>query len=827
MLRNKSQAIRASLLLLLSVTLVVIVTWFAPSLSAASSNMLFRLRGALGAPDDVVIVAIDDQSLQRIGQWPWPRSVMATALDRLTQSQPRSVGLDVIYAEPSSPEEDHRLAAAIARNGQVVLPAQLYELTSKENPASRTTAWLRPLPEFATVARGLGHAHVSPEVDGTVRGIQLSKADDRANRLWAFGLEVIRAAERIAKDDVEERPGLLRFGDHRITVSDETAASSLPGVTIVRQNEMLINFAGPARSFRYYSVADLIDGKIPPSAFTDKIVLIGAVAESMGDTRVAPFMRYGTQHGQGGQEMPGVEIHANIINTIRGRLSFRPLPDWAPFVAALIVILLSALTIRAFDGWRQVAILSLILLSIIAGSFFSFSRYLIIPPLAPMLTGFLAVIPLLLNRALTASRELDTKLAALVSSQKGFLSSNAQSGAEFIGSQLGFDLPKSLAWKLRAVDDLTTRLLARMSFINRILSSMDEGVLVTDLAGRIVFANRKAERLFDCGQTELIGADFAGLLTKRGVVDPLRLREGARAAANGQGSQLEFEILTPEPRYYSLLLSALSANIDAATGHDLLPAGSVIGVVGLISDVTKRVELDRMKTETLQLVSHELRTPLTSIQGLSDVLIKFPVAADESREMLRTIHSEAVRLGEMINRYLDLTRLESGAQPLHLAPVSCQRLIADCVRNLTLLAAERRISLISRVSPAALALRADSQLLTQAVNNLLSNAIKYSPPDTEVVIAAELNHDDVLISVHDQGFGIPEEARERIFEKFYRLERDADSSVVGAGLGLPLVREIVERHGGRITFESGATGSTFTIHLPLQPQALAVAGHHT
>ena len=74
-----------------------------------------------------------------------------------------------------------------------------------------------------------------------------------------------------------------------------------------------------------------------------------------------------------------------------------------------------------------------------------------------------------------------------------------------------------------------------------------------------------------------------------------------------------------------------------------------------------------MKTETLQLVSHELRTPLTSIQGLSDVLLKFPVAADESREMLRTIHSDAVRLGEMINRYLDLTRLESGAQPLHLA----------------------------------------------------------------------------------------------------------------------------------------------------------------
>src|SRR5262249_852123 len=159
MLRNKTQAIRTALILLLSIALVALVTWFAPSVSAASSNMLFRLRGAYNAPDNVVIVAIDDQSLQRIGQWPWPRSVMAAALDKLTQAGPGGVGLDVIYAEPSSPEEDRRLAAAIARNGRVVLPAQLYESASKENPANRTMVWLRPRPEFANAARGLGHAH--------------------------------------------------------------------------------------------------------------------------------------------------------------------------------------------------------------------------------------------------------------------------------------------------------------------------------------------------------------------------------------------------------------------------------------------------------------------------------------------------------------------------------------------------------------------------------------------------------------------------------------------------------------------------------------------
>jgi signal transduction histidine kinase/CHASE2 domain-containing sensor protein len=834
MVQNKPQAIRTALVLIISLLLVVIVNWFVPSLSAASVNMLFRLRGELKAPDDVVIVAIDDDSLQRVGQWPWPRSMMAGVLDKLTQARPLCVGLDIIYTEPSVPEEDRRLVAAIARNGHIILPVQLYERQSKEDSGRLTTAWLRPLPELARVARALGHAHVSPGVDGMVRSIQLSKTDDQANRIWAFGLEAVRVAEHIPEADLKEETGLFRFGDYRIPVNDEATGPTLHGVTILRQNEMLINYAGPARSFRYYSIADLIDDKIPLSAFTDKIVLIGAAAESMGDTRVAPFMHYGAQHSQGGQEMPGVEIHANIINTIRSQISFQPLSDWLAFVAALVVILLSALTIRWFDGWSQIIALGLILLSIVAGSLIAFSRYQIIPPLPVMLTGFVAVIPLLLNRALTASRELDLKLAALASSQKGFLSANALSTKDFINNQLGLGLPQSLARKMRAVDNLTIELLAHMSFINRILSSMGEAVLVIDQTGRIVFANRKAELLFDHGQTELVGANFADFVIEHGTIDQLKLHEAIKYATTKPQLQLEFEMPGAQPRYYSLLLSALVTNSDAITApdrrsedvsEDPLPAGNAVGVVALISDITKRVELDQMKTETLQLVSHELRTPLTSIQGLSDVLIKFPVAADETREILRTINSEAVRLSETINRYLDLTRLESGAQPLHLTPVSCQQLIAGCLHNLSLFAAERKIMLTPRVDPNVPVLQVDAQLLTQAVNNLLSNAIKYSPPETEVIIAVELDHTGVKISVRDQGFGIPEEERERIFQKFYRLEREMVSGIVGTGLGLPLVKEIVEQHSGRITFESApATGSTFTIHLPIQQQLLPVEG---
>jgi signal transduction histidine kinase/CHASE2 domain-containing sensor protein len=832
MIRNRSQAARTALVIIFSIALVPVVTWFAPSLSAASLNMLFRLRGELTAPDDLVILAIDDLSLQRIGKWPWPRSVMADVLDKLTQARVRSVGLDIIYAEPSAPEEDKRLAATIARNGRVILPAQLYETTAKENPAQLTTAWLLPLPEFVNAAKSIGHAHVSPGVDGVARSLQLSKADDRADRLWALGFETVRVAEQIPAAGLKEEAGSVRLGGYRIPVLGETDNSTIPGVDIVRQNEMLINFAGPARSFKAYSIADLLDGKVQLSTLADKIVLIGAVAESMGDSRVAPFMHYRADRRQGGQEMPGVEIHANIINTIRGRLSFRALPDWADYLAAFIVILCSALTIKFLDGWGQIMTLGFILLTIIFGSFFAFSQYLIIPPFVPMMTGFVAIIPLLLNRALTTSHELDVKLAALISSQKGFPSPDLQAKAEFADRELGLDLPQSLAWKLRAVDDLTAQLLARMNFINRILSSMGEGVIVADLAGQIVFANRQAMQLFRCGQAEMIGASFVDLLTSRGSIDETKWREAVTAAAAGPQPPLDFELSSTEPRYYSVMLSALGAGLDASAkpvasanaARNILSVGEAIGVVALVSDVTKRVELDRMKTETLQLVSHELRTPLTSIQGLSDVLLKFPVGADEARDMHSTIHSEAVRLSETINRYLDLTRLESGAQPLRLTSVSCQKVVADCIRNHSLLAAERKITLNSQIDPVLPPIQADAQLLAQALNNLVSNAIKYSPPETEITITAAPDEEGFTISVRDQGFGIPAAVRERIFEKFYRLERDAVSGIVGTGLGLPLVKEIVERHGGRITVGSAPlVGSVFTIHLPPQMPSLVTA----
>ncbi|HEY0385111.1 MAG TPA: ATP-binding protein, partial [Pyrinomonadaceae bacterium] len=170
----------------------------------------------------------------------------------------------------------------------------------------------------------------------------------------------------------------------------------------------------------------------------------------------------------------------------------------------------------------------------------------------------------------------------------------------------------------------------------------------------------------------------------------------------------------------------------------------------------------------------------------------------------------------MINDYLDITKLESGARPLRLVPVRIAALIERVLLLLDPLAAQREIRIVRRLAPNLPALLADADLIAQALTNLIANAIKYSPVKTEIIVEARTASDALLIEVTDHGYGIPAEAIQRIFEKFYRVPRVEDADQPGTGLGLALVREIVELHGGRLTVESEVgTGSTFSVRLPL------------
>ncbi|HRH46127.1 MAG TPA: CHASE2 domain-containing protein, partial [Pyrinomonadaceae bacterium] len=548
------QWLRIAIIWLVSFAVVLAVSWFAPSLSNASINMLFRLRGELPAPENIVIVAIDDASLQRFGKFPWSRKITADCLDKITAGKPKAVGIDVIYAEESNLDDDETLANSIKKNGRVVLPVQLFEKFSPMNPTQKEIAWLNPIQEFDQSAAAKGHAHAAPDVDGTLRSVQLSKTDDRGNRFWAFGLETLRVAEQIQPNDFEEKPDILRFGIYQIKIfPDENGRDTAPvGVQMIRPNEMLINYIGTTKSFHYYSFADVLDGKIPPETFADKIVLIGATSPTLGDSQVTPFMHYAAANDkEGGQAMPGVEVHANIINTIKSHLWLGFLSQFFEFCLSLLVIFGVTIGVKLIDGWQQVLILGLILLTIIIGSLLAFNRLNLILPLPEMLTAFLLAVPLfLIDRSLAASRDLDIKLHRLAEVQNELLlDTNVENTDVTLQTKL---IPHNLEWKLRAVDDIAARLLSRMSFISRVLGGMSEGVIVADTKNQVVFVNHSLTQMFEIEPQNFIGQDFSDFFLNRKIFTKLELEKTVEQVLKGAHFEKEFELSANNKLHYFL-----------------------------------------------------------------------------------------------------------------------------------------------------------------------------------------------------------------------------------------------------------------------------------
>jgi signal transduction histidine kinase len=230
-------------------------------------------------------------------------------------------------------------------------------------------------------------------------------------------------------------------------------------------------------------------------------------------------------------------------------------------------------------------------------------------------------------------------------------------------------------------------------------------------------------------------------------------------------------------------------------------------------------ELDRAKSELVSIASHELRTPLTSLRGFSELLLARRYAEDDSRKFVAVIHSEAARLGRLLDNLLDVARIERGQRlELRPAPVEVSGLLEGCAELFRAQGADRRFTVA--VDPGVGELLVDRDAIERVLNNLVSNAVKYSPPATEIRLTAGPDSDDhVLIAVEDEGPGIPEADRPHVFERYYRVSRPG-STVRGLGLGLALVKALVEASGGSVGVECGPRkGSRFTVSLPAAPGA--------
>ncbi len=335
--------------------------------------------------------------------------------------------------------------------------------------------------------------------------------------------------------------------------------------------------------------------------------------------------------------------------------------------------------------------------------------------------------------------------------------------------------------------------------VSAIVSNMADGVLLLDAAHNLVYLNPAAEGMLGVS-TEVLGRPVPEVLPYPALLAQL---EGEAPEDTAQVPRMVIEqprrsVLSPR----TVLLSDLQ--------------GRPTGALTVLSDITLLEELSEMKSEFVSLVSHELRTPLTSIMGFSQILRgdSGRIPAEDQKEFLGIIEQESNRLLVMINDLLDVSRMEAG-RPLSMNPVPLDlgRVAQEVVRFQRVTTTAHTFTFDFPGPP--LMVEADRDRVQQILTNLISNAIKYSPNGGEVRIGGRDDGDGALLWVSDQGVGMTEEQVGMLFQRFQRVDRDAIKGIRGTGLGLFLVRGLVEAHRGRIWAESvPGEGSTFFVRLP-------------
>lgn len=266
--------------------------------------------------------------------------------------------------------------------------------------------------------------------------------------------------------------------------------------------------------------------------------------------------------------------------------------------------------------------------------------------------------------------------------------------------------------------------------------------------------------------------------------------------------------------------AALTLRVRAADGEEVLVAAranriSTRFTVLMLRDVSEAERLDQMRTDFIANTGHELKTPIGAITLLAEAVDSAADDADQVRRFSARIQAEALRLAQLSTRIMNLSHLQSADALNGATTLSLSRIINRAIEPYETQADSARVALV-RGEIVDATVQGDLDILADAVGNLITNAIAYSPPDSRVVIATKRVADTVEILVADQGIGIAEVDRERIFERFYRADEARSRATGGSGLGLSIVKHAVTRHGGSVrVWSAPGRGSTFTISLPL------------
>jgi len=681
------------------------------------------------APGDIVIVAIDDASVEAIGRWPWRRAVHATLLEKIAAAKPRAIALDLVLSEPDAdPEQDRLLAAALAHAAPVVLPLG----GAPPDPALRGGAVL-------------GAAEPAMDADGVLRHAYL-------RNITASGTQPHLAL------------ALLQAGGERPhpAVRVDTDPDGRPGAFGRRDERMLVRFAGPPGTVRRIAYVDLLSGAVPVSELSGRYVLIGMTALGLGDTLATPVNAH---H----RSMPGVEVIANVLYTLRSGDTVAPLADTTLAVLSAAALLALMLAIGAFGaraalplalGSVPLALLAS-LLALRAGTWAS--------PV-PYALGALLAYPLWSWRRLErAVAGMDAEIARLAN--EPLLATAVSPGRA----------GDAVAQRLQTLQDAGAALRQARRFLADTLEAMPTAMLVAGPDARVQLGNASAAALFEVeGAAELQGLELLRLLGEFKTASPF---DWPAAVAT---------LLPGDP--------GLAVEARGAAGGDFvlhvaaleLPSGR--GLVVSVADVEPVKAAQREREEALAFVSHDLRSPAASIVLLADMELQgsSPHAPDA---LLREVRRLAARTLELSEDFVRAAQAQT--RPLQLEAVSLPALLDEALADHRAQAAAAGVTLQQVVHHAEV--RLDRLLVARAIGNLVSNAIKHAPRGSRVELSVRVDAAQLAVQVLDAGEGLSEAQMAQLAQG---EEGGAQGVAVrdarGVGLGLLFVQRVARRHGGRL-----------------------------
>jgi len=745
----------------------------------------------------IIIVAIDDTSLQALGRWPWSRRVHARMLQQLQQDSPRAVALDILFAQADQQDGqgDQLLVDAVRTAGNVALPVMV-----EQSRAGGVLIEALPAAGLADAAAVLGHVHIELDRDGIAR--RLFQYEGLGAAYWPhLTLALLQAAGQAD------------------TAARQRSATSGSMLVWHRAQPRMIPFAGPPGHFQQISYQQVLQGEFLPGTFRDKYVLIGTTAAGLGDALPTPLSAQQ-------RAMPGVEINAHLLDAMLQDIELKPLDARLSLVFTAV---LAALPLLLFPrrSPRSNLLCSVLLLTIcllISAGLLWFAHCWLAPS-AAMLAIALSY-PLWSWRRLEyfmryLGHQLDQLRAEHASLQQLGLAQAKPSSAEspralWIASddiseavlldhtqspdrqhhdslQERVELVRSAALEMRTLRDL----------LDAGLANMADGVILLNRSDSVMLSNPQAALyLLESEQQSLHGLSLTELLTSA-CADQASLSQLGADVRHQQA--LQVSVRTRAGR--DLLLQRVPLR------KGLLATDEQLSIIN-IADISALKASERRRNESLHFLSHDLRAPLVSMLAL---LEQARHANDGSppEQLLEQMQRYATGTLHMAEQFLQLARAEA-AESFNLQQHDLVSIADQAADRLWASARQRQVRIICAHRVTQAWVRVDAGLLERAIINLLDNAIKHSPVGAEIRLVVASDTQQCHCEVIDQGPGIEAAALPGLFQRFHTAQTaHAEHAASGVGLGLAFVDTVVRRHDGHVEVHSTpGAGSLFRIVLP-------------